>query len=143
MTEVSFHVNVADRADYAYRMVRKACRVGMPLAITGPAALLGQLDRSFWTREDLDFLPHRLLRPGVALPADAAATPVWLLPDPSLAPAHQMLVNLGTEPPRGFESFEKMIEIVGTEEEELAAARERWKHYAGRGYAPRRHEAAA
>ena len=44
--------------------------------------------------------------------------------------------------PRGFETFERLIELVSTHEADRAAARERWKGYAGRGYAIARHEVA-
>ena len=54
---------------------------------------------------------------------------------------HEVLVNLGDEAPAGFERFARLIEIVGTEEAERAAARSRWKHYAARGYALQGHEA--
>ena len=35
MTEVEFHVNVPDRLQYACRLLRKACRKGVRVAVTG------------------------------------------------------------------------------------------------------------
>ena len=52
-----------------------------------------------------------------------------------------MLLNLGDELVPGFESFERVIEIVPEDEVPKQAARRRWKHYADRGYALARHEA--
>jgi DNA polymerase-3 subunit chi len=57
------------------------------------------------------------------------------------APHHDVLVNLGQATPDGFESFARLIEIVPVDEAERLAARQRWKHYATRGYAIDRHEA--
>ena len=37
------------------------------------------------------------------------------------------LLNLGDAAPRGFESFERLIEMVSTDDDDRAAARERWK----------------
>ena len=52
----------------------------------------------------------------------------------------EVLVNLGAEPPVGFESYAKLIEIVSTSDAEREAARSRWRHYAKRGYPIARHE---
>jgi DNA polymerase-3 subunit chi len=56
---------------------------------------------------------------------------------------HETLLNLGDAAPRGFETFERLIELVSTDESDRATARERWKSYAGRGYAIGRHEVGA
>ena len=54
-----------------------------------------------------------------------------------------MLVNLGAAVPEGFERFERLIEVVTVEDEDRQRARQRWKHYADRGYAITRHDLAA
>ena len=64
LTEVSFHFNVADRTDYTCRLVRKATRAGASVVMTGPAAALAHFDRALWTFDDLEFLPHAMLKPG-------------------------------------------------------------------------------
>jgi DNA polymerase-3 subunit chi len=56
---------------------------------------------------------------------------------------HDVLLNLGAEPPTGFESFERLVEIVSTDDDDRAAARARWKHYAARGYQIEQHEVEA
>jgi DNA polymerase-3 subunit chi len=142
MTEISFHFNVADRSDYTCRFVRKARRHGASVVLTGPAQTLAHFDRALWTFDELEFLPHVLLRAGEAIPERLRDTGVWLAPQAGDAPQHEVLVNLGSDPPAGFESFEKVVEIVSTDPDDRASARERWKHYAARGYAIRRHEVA-
>ena len=52
---------------------------------------------------------------------------------------HEVLVNLGREPVPGFESFERVVEIVAGDAEAAQAGRRRWRHYAERGYAIRHH----
>ena len=144
MTKIGFHFNVADRAEYACRLLRKATRQGAHVVVTAPAPALAQLDRLLWTFDPLEFLPHVMPRRGQPLPARLAATQVWLLEDASEAGHHDVLVNLGQDaPPVGFESFARMIEIVSSDEAERAAARRRWKHYAERGYPIERHEVTA
>jgi DNA polymerase-3 subunit chi len=53
---------------------------------------------------------------------------------------HQVLVNLGGSVPAGFESFERVIEVVTLDDADRQAARGRWKHYADRGYSITRHD---
>ena len=65
---------------------------------------------------------------------------MWLAEEAHLPGCHEVLVNLGLEPAAGFESFERLSEIVTGDEDDRTAARLRWKHYAERGYAITRHE---
>ncbi len=126
MTEVSFHFNVADRGGYACRLLRKAVRQGARVAVTGASASLARLDRELWSFDALEFLPHVLLRPGQQLAARLRTTPVWLVENAAQAEHHEVLLN----------------EIVSADADDRAAARERWKHYATRGYEITRHEVA-
>lgn len=143
MTKVSFHFNVPHRLAYACRLLRKATRQGARVTATGPAAALAELDRTLWTFDPIEFLPHVRVGAGQTLPQRLRATPVCLVEDLAGAPHHDVLLNLGAEPPAGFESFERLIEIVSSDEADRLAARARWKHYAARGYAIERHEVEA
>jgi DNA polymerase-3 subunit chi len=40
----------------------------------------------------------------------------------------------------GFEKFERVIELVSTEDEDKARSRLRWKTYQERGYSMKRHD---
>ncbi|HEY9066943.1 MAG TPA: DNA polymerase III subunit chi [Burkholderiaceae bacterium] len=143
MTEITFHFNVPDRAGYACRLLRKAARAGALLVVTAPAAELAGFDRLLWTFDPTEFLPHLLQRRGTAVPPHLRTTPIWLSEEPLDAMHHQVLVNLGREVPQGFESFERVIEIVSADADDRQAARLRWKHYAVRGYEIQKHEVAA
>jgi DNA polymerase-3 subunit chi len=71
--------------------------------------------------------------------AVAAETPIWI--DERVAhdgPA-AVLVNLQRDPPPFFSRFERLAEIVSVDEDDAAAARERWKFYKARGYELRTH----
>ena len=140
MTEVSFHTNVPHALGYACRLLRKATRQGARVVVTAPAATLAALDSALWTFEPLDFVPHVLAAPDAAVAERLRATPVWLLERPADATHHEVLLNLGAQAPEGFESFARVIEIVSTDDDGRAAGRQRWKHYANRGYTIRHHE---
>jgi DNA polymerase-3 subunit chi len=143
MTEVQFHFNVPDRLVYACRLLRKALRSGSSgVAVSAPAATLARLDRTLWTFEPGEFIPHIVVRGAEAPPARLQRTPIWLVEQAQQAAHHPVLVHLGDEPADGFESFRRLIEIVSSDPEDREAARRRWKHYAARGYEIQKFEAA-
>lgn len=143
MTEISFHFNAADAPAYTCRLLRKAARQGAAVVVTGPVAALAYIDRALWTQDPIEFLPHALLRAGQAVPERLRATRLWLMEDADQAPHHDVLVNIGPDAPAGFESFARVIEVVSSDDADRAAARQRWKHYAARGYAIKQHEVGA
>ena len=140
MTEVTFHFNAPEKTGYTCRLLRKAVASGAKLVVTGDGGQLRELDVALWTFSALEFIPHCL---GAASPpAVLAASPVVLSESPRFAPHQQVLVNLGGTVPEGFERFERLIEVVGTGDEDRQQGRQRWKHYADRGYAIVKHDAA-
>ena len=137
MTEVAFHFNVPDRMDYTCRLLRKAVASNAKLVVTGLAETLQQLDTALWTFSVTDFVPH------CHLDADArvvAASPVILAPLIESVPDGGVLLNLGPVVPDRFERFERVIEIVGQDDDDRRLARGRWKHYTQRGHAITRHD---
>jgi DNA polymerase-3 subunit chi len=140
MTEVTFHFNAPEKTGYACRLLRKAVAAGAKVVVTGDSRQLGALDTALWTFSALEFLPHCL--GSAATPAMLAASPVVLAESPRSAPHQQVLVNLGGAIPEGFERFERLIEIVGVGDDDRQQGRQRWKHYADRGYAITKHDAA-
>ena len=141
MTEIAFHFNAPDKVGYACRLLRKAFGSGAKVVVSGDSALLGELDLALWTFGQLEFVPH-CREPGAA-PAVLAASPIVLTGAPRTAPHHQVLVNLGGPVPDGFETFDRLIEVVTCGDEDRAQARQRWKHYSTRGYSMSRHDLAA
>ncbi len=139
MTEVAFHFNVPDKLAYSCRLLRKACSTGARVVVTGEPDALKRLDQLLWTFSAHEFVPH--CQSGASA-ATLAATPVLLAASLDACPHHEVLVNLGAQVPAGFERFERFIELVTLADEDRAAARTRWKHYADRGYEMKRHDLA-
>ncbi len=142
MTEVSFHFNVPDRMGYACRLLRKAARRGARVVVTAPSQVLTALDRQLWVFEPLDFVPHLHAKAGEAPAARLQATPVWLTERALEAPHHEVLLNMGDDLIEGFETFERVIELVSADGADRQAGRARWKHYSDRGYVIARHDVA-
>jgi DNA polymerase-3 subunit chi len=141
VTEISFRFNVDDRIGYACRYLRKVQRGRREAAVTGPPDALARLDRMLWSFDAADFIPHVRLRAGDAALPRHAPTPIWLVERAADAPRHAVLVNLFDAPPEGFETFERVVEIVSTDAADRSAARLRWRHYQARGYKLESHEA--
>jgi DNA polymerase-3 subunit chi len=138
---IDFHFNVEHRLQYACRVIRRAraadCRV---LVYARDADRLGRLDTALWTFSALDFVPHVFADSPLA-----ARTPVLLAA--SLAGAkrdYPVLVNLDDEVPPDLASlgarFERLIEIVGREDDDRRCARERFRAYRDAGLQPHSHD---
>ena len=140
MTEIAFHFNAPDKLAYACRLLRKAVSSGAQVVVTGDAARLNSLDTQLWTFAALEFVPHCRADSPVE---QRLASPVILsadLHDQTALPHHQVLVNLGHEVAPGYERFERVIEVVTLDDADRQWARQRWKHYADRGYSITRHD---
>ena len=142
MTGIDFHFNTADKIGHACRLLRKAVvGSGARLIVTADAAVLDALDAALWEFSAIDFIAHCR---SDAETRTVARSPVVLAPLAGVSgfSAEQILVNLGTEVPAGFERFERLIEVVGGDEADRRCGRARWRHYADRGYALARHDMA-
>ena len=139
MSRIDFHVHVGDKLAYSCRLLRKACLSGARVAVVAEPEVLGALDDLLWRFSAVDFVPHcRAGASGAAL----AASPIVLSKSLS-APAcagREMVLNLGRDVPAGFEAFERLIDVVAAGDEEVAAGRRRWKHYAALGHSPEKHD---
>lgn len=138
MTEIVFHVNVPDKLAYSCRLLRKAYLSGALVAVTAEPDILIELDRLLWGFSPTEFVPHALV--SGASERDLALTPVLLSETPAACGHQEVLVNLGQEVPAQFEGFERFIEIVAADHDAVLAGRQRWRHYATRGYALKKHD---
>lgn len=130
MTKVTFHFSVPNKIAYACRLLRKACRQGARVTVTGLPHDLSSLDEALWTFDQLEFLPHCDVNAPEMI---RAKTNIILTDDAGQSPYSDVLVNLGGAL-KGFERYLKLIELVGLDESDRTMARERWRHYNTRGY---------
>jgi DNA polymerase-3 subunit chi len=135
MTRIDFHTNVGDPLAYACRLARKAYASGRSVVVLADPARLAAFDEQLWTFAPLEFVPHCMAKSALA-----QETPVVLAADLDDVPHHQVLVNLGAPVPAQFARFERLVEIIGDDADELAAGRERFRFYRDRGYAIETHK---
>lgn len=139
MTRIDFHFNAADKLLHCCRLLRKIHRAGQRVVVHHDSvAVLNELDRLLWTFSDLDFIPHLMADDPLA-----ADTPILLAAGPVDTPHHDVLVNLGEQPPSYFSRFERLIEVVASDETDRASGRQRWRFYRDRGYPIQTHDLAA
>ena len=124
---------------YACRLLRKAVNAGATVEVVADASALAQLDVALWTFSPLDFIPHCR---SDAVPSTIAQSPVLLGDGEFSSSGRQILLNMGQGITAGFERFERVIELVGQDDDDKQTARSRWKHYTSRGYNITRHDLA-
>lgn len=130
MTKVDFYFNAEDKLEVARKLAGKAYQAGLrALLYTTDERLAGALDDALWSRDKLSFLPH--VRCGHPL---AAETPLLIGSDPDALAAHDVLINLDADCPPCFGRFERLLEVVGTGQDDREAGRRRYRYYRERGY---------
>ena len=136
MTQIDFYTNVSDKLATACRIVAKGYSVKRRIVVLCPDAPTAlHVDRMLWTTPQTGFVPH--CAPDHPL---AAVTPV-IVDYAGAEPVHdQVLLNLRAEWPPFFGRFERLVEIVSTNDEDRRQARERYRFYRDRGYEIRTHD---
>ena len=130
MTRIDFHLNVADHLLYTCRLIRKAYGSGLKIVCYSTRhEVLENLDKLLWTFSEEDFLPHV-----VTGHPEVANTPILLTDKADDIVHYDLLVNLDEQWPPFFSRFDRLVEIVGLDEDNKALARQRYKFYKDRGY---------
>ena len=130
MTQIFFYHNAADRIAAAAALIRKAYQQRKDLLVFAPdAEIAGTFDRHLWMHPPTGFVPH--VRSDSPL---AAETPILITDNLESLPQSERLFNLSGEIPSGFSRFTSVIEVVGQQDAERQAGRERVKFYKDRGY---------
>ncbi|RZL61106.1 MAG: DNA polymerase III subunit chi [Variovorax sp.] len=139
MTEIGFHYNAPDKLGYACRLVRKAVKVrGLRVVVVADAPMLDAIDAALWQVSASDFIAHCRSDGEAHL---VARSPVILAAGYGDALPHRdLMLNLGTVVPAGFERFERLVDVVSDEAEDRQQGRARWRHYADRGYVIKPHD---
>ena len=135
MTDVAFHTGIADPLDYACRLLRKAYRSGVRVAVHGEPATLDRLDQALWTFEPLEFVPHAVLPRDGADAQRLALSPIVLVKDGAAPAACRIGVTLAGHAVADVGVFDRLIAVVGQDPEHREAGRLRWREYERAGHA--------
>ena len=131
MTQIFFYHNAADRIATAAALIGKAFLQRKALLVYAPdAGIAGTLDRQLWVHPATGFIPH--------VHSDSPLTdqtPVLIADNLDATTHSERLFNLSSAIPPGFSRFSSVIEVVGRDDGERQAGRERARFYKDRGYA--------
>jgi DNA polymerase-3 subunit chi len=130
VTRIDFYHYADDKIRVACRLAAKAFNQSKRMVVYSPdAKRLAEFDRSLWTYQATGFVPHCFAESPLAV-----ETPVVLSSSGESLPHHEVLLNLADEWPPFFSSFDRVLEIVATDEGDKERARERYAFYKKRGY---------
>ena len=136
MTQIDFYSHADNKLQVACNLCAQALERGLRVMIYTPDAdTTDKLDKLMWCYPAIGFIPHCR-----ATDRLAAETPVIIdhLAEP--LPHDEVLLNLHPAFPPFFSRFQRLIEIVGTDEKDSRAGRERFRFYRDRGYEIRHHD---
>lgn len=136
MTQVDFYTHVSNKLETACLLCLKALAQKKRVMILTPdAQTTERVDHALWTYKATTFIPHVRARDPLA-----AVTPVIVDHDLAGVEHDDVLFNLRMDTTDVFSRFQRLIEIVGTDEDDVLAARHRYRFYRDRGYELRTHD---
>ncbi len=130
MTKIDFYTGSEDKLRTACQLSHKAMQNGLRVLLHTPdASCTEALDKLLWHYPATAFIPH-------CRSHDAAASemPVVVGHDGAALPHSDLLISLHTACLPFFSRFERLIEIVGQDAEDVRLGRERFGFYRDRGY---------
>jgi DNA polymerase-3 subunit chi len=138
VTRIDFYSNAEPKLQFACRLTAKALRqrLNVVIYVLDETTARG-IDKMLCTFQATGFIPHC-----PAIHPLASETPVVIAREDSEMPHYQVMLNLHSESPASFSRFDRLIELVGTDEDELRRARDRFRFYRDRGYDIRHHDLA-
>lgn len=129
MTKIDFYTGSEDRLRTACQLSHKAMQNGLRVLLHAPDdAVADKLDQMLWHHPATAFMPHCRSHETAA-----CDMPVVIGRDENF-PHSELLISLHDECVSFFSRFERVIEIVGSGENDATLGRARYKFYRDRGY---------
>lgn len=130
MTRIEFFFNVENKLQKISDISESIVTKGRRLMVYVPDVdLVSKLEHFLWSHPATGFTPHCRTESKLA-----AVTPVIIDSAGKHLTHADVLINLQAEHPPFFSRFTRLIEIVGKDEVDKAAARTRYCFYRDRGY---------
>ena len=110
------------------KLMERALASDMRVVVKAPEARIAELNRALWAADAESFLPH-----GSAKDANPERQPIYLTDkDENPNDAALLVIADGSDAPQ--EGYDRVFDVFdGAKEEEVAAARTRWKTYLDAG----------
>lgn len=91
--------------------------------------MANQMDDLLWTFRDISFIPHKIFERTIQ-----DETPVTIGYGSDYPEQTQVIINLDNEVPAFISNFDRIVEIVGGNENNKQLARQRYKQYRDDNY---------
>jgi DNA polymerase-3 subunit chi len=136
--DVAFHLNVPaawpQRSAYLCRLLAKAYEAGVRVWVVVAPDEVTALDQALWTLPADDFVPHVCAD---APPVLRRRAPIVIAaPTDTVEGERPVLVNAQPQWPAVLDAprgWARVVEVVSTDEDDKAAARQRWRRYQAMG----------
>lgn len=139
MTRVEFYFNVPDKFAKVVELCEKALVKGRQLTIyTQNDAMSSDMQNLLWTHSASSFLANNNVNE-----THSQFSPIVIDAQGENLLQDDVLINLQTAQPLFFSRFRYLVELVGSDEADKAAARTRFRFYKDRGYDIKSTDAAA
>jgi DNA polymerase-3 subunit chi len=130
MTRVEFFFNVSNKLEKSADLCEKALAKGRQLTIFSQNdAMSLEMQKILWSYSATSFLPSSL-----ASSMNAKFSQIVIHENDDNLMQDDVLINLQIKQPLSFSRFRYLAELVGSDEEDKAAARARFRFYKDRGY---------
>jgi DNA polymerase-3 subunit chi len=127
MTEVVFHYGVADKSDYAIRLLRKAVRSGFRVRVALAPVELATFSARLWAMAPTGFVAHCDDQAPASL---KRRSPVVLSTSgASDEPEVAVLLNLTDDMPEDPQRYQKILEVITTDPQDRQLGRTRKRAY--------------
>lgn len=135
MPTITFYTHVAELEHFACRLSKRAVAAGCRILLWSDSARqIEMLDQLLWSFEPESFLPHEIWLPGTICPPEPS---ILLANGKNLPSADSSLIvlNLSADLWSSVSPVpDRVLEIVGAGEQQLAEARHRFSAYRQNGF---------
>ena len=130
MTRINFYHDATDKHVAACKVIAKAVQQKLRVLVYArDEKIIRHVNKLLWSWQSTGFVPHCMADAPLA-----AQTSVLLSQDCATLAHDDVLVNLDNECPPGFARFQRLVEIIGTDDDVRNAGRGRFRFYRDRGY---------
>lgn len=130
MTRVEFFFNVDDKLLKAADLCEKAMVKGRQLTVfCQHEAMMNVMHQQLWQHSATSFLASAKAGGEIS-----ELTPIVLIENGEHLVHDDVLINLQSESPSFFSRFRYLVELVGHDEADKIAARDKYRFYRDRGY---------
>jgi DNA polymerase-3 subunit chi len=145
MTRIDFYIieNGSESAteNFICRLMEKAWSQNNAVYVhTMNEQHAAKYDELLWTFNESSFIPHQLMKNEIIDEISKNVLIGHQAEEEILSTHHDVLINLNHDTPSFFSQFERVAEIITTDETSRSKGRERYQFYRDRGYALETHK---